>query len=242
MGRLRRASTALAGSVLFLLLSVAGSAAAADNVIAVPETGGEGMLRLTSSVYPLDLPPLSAGQSFSWQVGVVLDGPTSASATIQLQASGSLASGPGAYRITARSCPVQWQGTSGTDARMNCPAGQRRILSADSFSAAGTFSYPLGSFTTADAPWVLFTLERPGTSGPESGPDTGSDSGSLRFGIGVVAGGDEASSTPPGSPLTGPPGAPLADTGAKVLAWAAAGIGLVAAGAGMLAARRRRFP
>ena len=40
---------------------------------------------------------------------------------------------PGAYRITARSCPVQWQGTSGTDARMSCPAGQRRILTVDPF-------------------------------------------------------------------------------------------------------------
>ena len=188
------------------------------------------MLRLTSSVYPLDLPPLSGGETFSWQVGVVLDGPTSASATVQLQASGSLATGPGAYRITARSCREQWQGTSGTNARMNCPAGERRILSASSFSAAGTFSYPLGSFTTADAPWVLFTLERP-SSGLEP------DSGSLKFGIGVVAGGDETSATP----LTGPLGAPLANTGAQVLGWLGAGILLVAAGAGIVLARRRRF-
>lgn len=196
------------------------------------------MLRLTSSVYPLDLPPLSAGQSFSWQVGVVLDGPTSASATIQLQASGSLASGPGAYRITARSCPVQWQGTSGTDARMSCPAGPRRILSADSFSAAGTFSYPLGSFTTADAPWVRFTLEHPassntGSAGPESDAEPGADSGTLKFGIGVVAGGDETSA----APMTGP----LATTGAQILGYIGAGILLIAAGAGALLARRRRF-
>lgn len=189
------------------------------------------MLRLTSSVYPLDLPPLSAGESFSWQVGVVLDGPTSASATVQLQAAGSLASGPGAYRIKATSCPAQWQGTSGTKARMSCPAGERRVLSADSFSAAGTFSYPLGSFTTADAPWVLFTLERP-SPGPRSDPGLGHDAGTLKFGIGVVAGGDETSATP----LTGP----LATTGAQVLGFVGAGILLVAAGAGMLLARRRR--
>ncbi|MFJ5693923.1 hypothetical protein ACIP9X_08725 [Arthrobacter sp. NPDC093125] len=226
MGRPHRGSAALAGTALFMLLTGAGPAAAADDVIPVPETGGEGMLRLTSSVYPLDLPPLSGGQSFSWQVGVVLDGPTSASATVQLQASGSLASGPGAYRITARSCPVQWQGTSGTNARMICPTGERRILSADSFSAAGTFSYPLGSFTTADAPWVLFTLERPSTA-LESNP------GTLKFGIGVVAGGDETSATP----LTGP----LATTGAQILGYIGAGILLVAAGTGALLACRRRF-
>lgn len=196
------------------------------------------MLRLTSSVYPLDLPQLSAGQSFSWQVGVVLDGPTSASATVQLQASGSLASGPAAYRITARSCPAQWQGSSGTNARMSCPAGERRILSADSFSAAGTFSYPLGSFTTADAPWVLFTLEQPassnaGSADPAADPEPGPDSGTLKFGIGLVAGGDETSATP----LTGP----LATTGAQIFGYIGAGILLIAAGAGALLARRRRF-
>lgn len=193
------------------------------------------MLRLTSSVYPLDLPPLSPGQSFSWQVGVVLDGPTSASATVQLQASGSLATGPGAYRVTARSCPMQWQGTSGIDARMNCPGGGRRILSADSFSAAGTFSYPLGSFTTADAPWVLFTLERPTTMAPV--PEPGPDAATLKFGIGVVAGGDETSPTQLDAPLTGP----LATTGAQILGYIGAAILLVAAGAGVLLARRRRF-
>ena len=191
------------------------------------------MLRLTSSVYPLDLPPLSGGETFSWQVGVVLDGPTSASATVQLQASGSLATGPGAYRITARSCPVQWQGTSGTNARMNCPAGERRILSASSFSAAGTFSYPLGSFTTADAPWVLFTLERPSSRGIEPEPNVGT----LRFGIGIVAGGDETSATP----LAGPLASTLPTTGAQILGWLGAGILLVAAGTGALLARRRRF-
>jgi LPXTG-motif cell wall-anchored protein len=225
MGRPRRGSAALAGTVLFMLLSGAGTAAAADDVVPVPETGGEGMLRLTSSVYPLDLPLLSGGQSFSWQVGVVLDGPTSASATVQLQAAGSLAAGPGAYRITARSCPVQWLGTSGKNARMSCPAGERRVLSADSFSAAGTFSYPLGNFTTTDAPWVLFTLEHPGSAGLEPGPG----SGTLKFGIGVVAGGDESSTSP------------LAETGAQILSYIGAGIVLVAAGAGVLLARRRRF-
>ncbi|WP_307030379.1 hypothetical protein [Arthrobacter globiformis] len=208
-----------------MLLAGAGPAAAADAVLPVPETGGEGMLRLTSSVYPLDLPALSAGQSFSWQVGVVLDGPASASATVQLQAAGSLAAGPGAYRVSARSCPMQWQGTSGNNARLSCPAGERRILSADSFAAAGTFSYPLGSFTTADAPWVLFTLERPGSAGFEPGPDTGT----LKFGIGVVAGGDETSTQP------------LATTGAQILGYLGAGIVLAAAGAAVLLGRRRRF-
>ncbi|WP_457973941.1 hypothetical protein [Arthrobacter sp. D1-17] len=237
MGRLLCGSAALAVSVLFALLSGTGTAAAADNVIPVPETGREGMLRLTSSVYPLELPSLSAGQSFSWQVGVVLDGPISASATVQLQASGSLASGSEAYRITARSCPAQWQGSSGTNARMRCPSGERAIISANSFSAAGTFSYPLGSFTTADAPWVLFTLESRASSetgsGLEPGPEPGPGAGTLKFGIGVVAGGDESSATP----LTGP----LATTGAQILGYIGAGILLVAAGAGTLMARRRRF-
>jgi LPXTG-motif cell wall-anchored protein len=202
-------------------LSGAGTAAAADPVLPVPETGGEAMLRLTSSVYPLDIPHLTAGQSFSWQVGVVLDGPENASATVEVQATGSLAAGPDAYRITARSCPVQWQGTSGRDAAMTCRAEERPILAVSSFSAAGTLRYPLGSFTSADEPWVLFTLE-----GPRSG---GLSAGTLKFGIGVVAGGDESSRNP------------LARTGAEVLGYMGAGIALVAAGAGLLLARRRRL-
>ncbi|MFJ5699492.1 LPXTG cell wall anchor domain-containing protein [Arthrobacter sp. NPDC093139] len=221
MGRVHFRSPALAAAVLLLLLSGAGTAAAADPVLPVPETGGEAMLRLTSSVYPLDIPHLTAGQSFSWQVGVVLDGPEDASATVEVQATGSLAAGPDAYRITARSCPVQWQGTSGKDAAMSCPAEERRILAAESFSAAGTLSYPLGSFTAADEPWVLFTLE-----GPRS---AGLSAGTLKFGIGVVAGGDESSRHP------------LARTGAEVLGYMGAGIALVAAGAGLLLARRRRL-
>jgi LPXTG-motif cell wall-anchored protein len=221
VGRVPLRKRALAASVLLLLLFGADAAAAADPVLPLPETGGEGMLRLTSSVYPLDIPHLTAGQSFGWQVGVVLDGPESASATVEVQAAGSLAAGPDAYRITARSCPVQWQGTSGRDAAMSCPAEERPILAAESFSAAGTLRYPLGSFTAADEPWLLFTLEGP--------PSAGLDAGSLRFGIGVVAGGDESSRNP------------LARTGAEILGYVGAGIALVAAGAGVLLARRRRL-
>lgn len=221
MGRERCRSAVLAAAVLLLLQAGAG-AATADPVVPVPETGGEGMLRLTSSVYPLDIPPLSAGESFSWQVGVLLDGPKSASATLQVQAAGSLAEGPGAYRITARSCPVQWLGTSGRNASMSCPVAERRILAAESFSAAGPLSYPVGDFTARDAPWVLFSLERPPTAGPEAG--------TLNFGIGVVAGGGDE-----------PAGQPLAYTGADVLGYVAGGLALAAAGAGILLARRRRL-
>ena len=63
MGRLHVRGTALAGAVLFFqLLPGMDVANAADPVLPLPENGGEGMLRLTSSVYPLDIPPLSAGQ------------------------------------------------------------------------------------------------------------------------------------------------------------------------------------
>lgn len=225
MGRERRRSAVLAAAVLLLLqilLQAGAGTAAADPVVPVPETGGEGMLRLTSSVYPLDIPPLSAGESFSWQVGVLLDGPKSASATLQVQAAGSLAAGPDAYRITAHSCHVQWLGTSGRNAALSCPAAERRILAAENFSAAGTLSYPLGDFTARDAPWVLFTLERPPSAGPETG--------TLNFGIGVVAGGGDE-----------PAGQPLAYTGADLLGYVAGGLALVAAGAGILVGRRRRL-
>lgn len=217
---LRAGSTAL---FIFLSILVAGAspAAASDQVLPVPETGGLGLLRLTSSVYPLDLPPLAPGESFSWQIGVILDGPVSASATVQLLASGALASGPGAYRVTARSCPVQWRGTSGTNARLSCPGQEQPVLAADSFSAADSISYPLGSFTGSNEPWVLFNLERP--AGAASGAE------SLNFGIGVVAGGEETSS---GS---------LAATGTHILGFAAAGLVLAATGAAVLLSRRRRL-
>jgi hypothetical protein len=217
---LRAGSTAL---VIFLSILVAGAgpAAASDQVLPVPETGGQGLLRLTSSVYPLDLPPLAPGESFSWQIGVVLDGPASATASMQLMASGSLAAGPGAYRITARSCPVQWRGSSGTNARLSCPGQERAVLAATSFSAAGPIRYPLGSFTASNEPWVLFNLERPAAA--VSGAET------LKFGIGVVAGGEETSS---GS---------LAETGTHILGLAGAGLVLAGTGTAVLVSRRRRL-
>lgn len=141
-----------------------------------------------------------------------MDGPESATATVELQSSGSLSSGPGAYTITAESCPVQWSGASGKNATLSCGPGGRRILAADSFAAGGGVAYPLGRFTTADQPWVRFRLERPAQAAGASG--------TLAFGIGVVAGDGEAEPVP----------ADLSDTGVSVQPYLAAAAVLVGLG------------
>lgn len=213
--RQNRTSLRAAITAACVLLSLAGQSPvwAADPVWPVPQTGGEGMLLLTSSVYPLDIPFLGPGESFSWQVGAVLDGPESATATVELQGSGSLSSGPEAYTVTAQSCPVQWSGTSGKNATMLCGPGARQILAADTFSSGGSTAYPLGRFTNADQPWVLFRLERPATA-------TGAD-GTLAFGIGIVAGDGD----------TTPRAADLAVTGANIVAYLVGAAGLALLGA-----------
>ncbi|WP_066286548.1 hypothetical protein [Arthrobacter sp. B6] len=171
------------------------------------------MLRLTSSVYPLDIPSLGPGESFSWQVGAVLDGPESATATVELQGSGSLSAGPEAYTVTAQSCPVQWSGTSGRNATLLCGPGARQILAVDSFSSGGSTAYPLGRFTSTDHPWLLFRLERPATA-------AGAD-GTLAFGIGIVAGDGDRT----------PPAEDLSITGANVFPYLVGAAGLTLLGA-----------
>lgn len=222
MRALHRAE-ALAAACLFLSLIGHNQAFAADPALPVPQTGKDGMLRLTSSVYPLDIPYLGPGDSFSWQVGAVLDGPDSATAALELQGSGSLSSGPDAYAITAHSCPVQWTGTSGKNATLLCSAGAKQIVAVDNFGSGGGMAYPLGRFTTVDQPWVLFRLERPaGAAGAD---------GTLAFGIGIVAGDDDAGTSPP---------VDLAVTGMNVLPYLAGAGGLTLAGTLLVRAVRRR--
>ena len=222
MRALRRA-VVLAAACLVLSLMGQNQALAADPALPVPQTGGDGMLRLTSSVYPLDIPQLGPGDSFSWQVGAVLDGPPSATATLELQGSGSLAAGPDAYSITAHSCPVQWTGTSGKNATLLCGPGARQIAAVDSFESGGGVAYPLGRFTTADQPWVLFRLERPAGA-------TGTD-GTLAFGIGIVAGDDDGGTSPPSD---------LAVTGMNVLPYLAGAAGFALMGTLLIRAVRRQ--
>ena len=216
-------AVALAAACLVLSLMGQNQALAADPALPVPQTGKDGMLRLTSSVYPLDIPHLGPGESFSWQVGAVLDGPDSATATLELQGSGSLSAGPDAYSITAQSCPVQWTGTSGKNATLLCRPGARQIAAADSFGSGGGVAYPLGRFTTADQPWVLFRLERPaGAAGAD---------GTLAFGIGIVAGDDDGGTRPPPD---------LAVTGMNILPYLAGAAGFTLIGTVLLRAGRRK--
>ncbi|WP_247040685.1 hypothetical protein [Arthrobacter rhizosphaerae] len=222
MRGLRRA-TALAAACLVLSLTGQNQAFAADPALPVPQTGKDAMLRLTSSVYPLDIPYLGPGESFSWQVGAVLDGPDSATATLELQGSGSLSAGPEAYSVTAQSCPVQWTGTSGKNAALSCGSGAKQIVAAENFGDSGGVAYPLGRFTTADQPWVLFRLERPvGAAGTD---------GTLAFGIGIVAGDDDGGTRPPSD---------LAITGMHFLPYLAGAVGFALIGALLIRAARRK--
>lgn len=216
-------AVALAAACLVLSLMGQNHALAADPALPVPQTGKDGMLRLTSSVYPLDIPNLGPGESFSWQVGAVLDGPDSATATLELQGSGSLSAGPDAYSITAQSCPVQWTGTSGKNATLWCGPGAKQIVAVDSFGSGGGVAYPLGRFTTAEQPWVLFRLERPA--------DAAGADGTLLFGIGIVAGDDDGGTRPPPD---------LAVTGMNVLPYLAGAAGFALIGTGLIRAVRRK--
>lgn len=216
-------TVALTAACLVLSFTGQNQAMAADQALPVPQTGKDGMLRLTSSVYPLDIPYLGPGESFSWQVGAVLDGPDSATATLELQGSGSLSAGPDAYAITAQSCPVQWTGTSGKNAMLLCGPGAKQIAAVDSFGSGGGVAYQLGRFTTADQPWVLFRLERPaGAAGTD---------GTLAFGIGIVAGDDDGGTRPPSD---------LAVTGMNVLPYVAGAAGFALLGTVLIRAVRRK--
>jgi len=217
-----------AGVVAVLLVCAPPGAAVADEqLIPVPETGVNGFLSLSSSVYPLTLPVLSAGESFSWQLGISLDQPSGGS-TLQVTADGEIA-GTDTYVVSVDECDVPWQGSSGLDGDLRCPIGSTpRIAPVTLVEHRQDVLVPLRDLRSGTPLHLRFVLSRPVDS--QDPPDT-----ALTLGIGVTAAGNDHAVVPPGQR----PPAPLANTGAAVLQGLLAGGGLLLLGAAVVAAVRR---
>lgn len=217
-----------AGVIAVLLATAAPGAAVADEpLVPVPETGAAGFLSLSSSMYPLALPALQAGESFSWQIGISVDQPSGES-TLQVTADGGLA-GTGTYLVSVDECDVAWQGSSGLGGDLRCPIGSTpRIAPVTLAEHRQDVLVPLRDLRGGPSPYLRFILSRP--AGSQDPPDT-----SLTLGIGVTAAGIDDAVTPPGQR----PPAPLANTGTAVLQGLLAGCGLLLLGAAAVAAGRR---
>lgn len=220
--------TAAAGVAAVLLTGAAPATAVADDqLVPVPETGASGLLSLSSSVYPLVLPALGAGESFSWQIGVSVDQPNAAAA-LQLTADGEIA-GTGTYIVAVDECDLPWQGSSGLGGTLQCPVGSTsRIAAVTMVEHRQDVVVPLRDVQVGTPSYLRFVLSRPAGS-QDPGDAT------LALGIGITAGGDDGGATPPGQPRA----LPLANTGAVVLQGVFAGGSLLLLGAALAAAVRR---
>ncbi|KIC67735.1 hypothetical protein RM50_06945 [Pseudarthrobacter phenanthrenivorans] len=216
------------GVIAVLLATAAPVAAVADEpLVPVPETGAAGFLSLSSSVYPLALPALQAGESFTWQIGISVDQPSGQS-TLQLTADGGIA-GTNTYLVSVDECDVQWQGSSGLGGDLRCPtASTPRIAPVALAEHRQDVLVPLRDLRGGTSPYLRFILSRPG--GSQDPRDT-----SLTLGIGVTAAGNDDAVSPPAQR----PPVPLANTGAAVLQGLLAGSGLLLLGAAAVAAGRR---
>lgn len=225
--RFRRAASA-AGVAAFLLTGAApGSALADEELFPVPETGAAGLLSLSSSVYPLVLPALEAGESFSWQIGVSVDQPNGES-TLQLTADGEIA-GTETYVVAVDECDMPWQGSSGLGGALSCPMGSTsRIAAVTLVEHRPDVIIPLRDVQEDTGSYLRFVLSR-----PPSSPDP--QDATLALGIGITAAGNDDGGGPPGQR----PAGPLANTGAAVLQGLFAGGGFLLLGLAVVAAGRR---
>ena len=189
-----------AGFALALTVVAAGpgTALAAEDLVPVPETGAPGLLSLSSSVYPLTLPVLEPGGSFSWQIGLTMTEPTAAS-MLQVTAGGEMA-GTDRYVVAVEECAVRWQGTSGLNGSLSCPSGSISKIAPTTLAALRQdVQVPLSDLRAGTASFLRFTLSRPASSAESGGT-------SLMLGIGVSAMGESAggASFPDPDPSPGP--------------------------------------
>ncbi|MGR0160874.1 LPXTG cell wall anchor domain-containing protein [Paenarthrobacter nitroguajacolicus] len=228
---------AVACTAVVCAMTFALPAEAAEQLIPVPENGTPGLLRLSSSVYPLEFPALAAGDSFAWQIGLSLAKPQ-ATSTLQLTASGGLA-GAGGYVIAVDECASPWEGSSGLNQQLECPPGSTPRIAATTLQAWNqTVRIPLRDLRAGTSPYLRFTLSKPADSPPLEGA-------ALTLGIGITAMGDDDAGSGPSLPpvANGDTPAeerePLGDTGASSLSALFAGGGLLLLGAALLATMKR---
>lgn len=189
----RQSLTALAAAYL-CMLSLGGAATAfadpgmpathtKEPMQDVPETGMPGLLSLSSSVLPLQVPWLAPGDSFSWQIGLHLRDQPIADAGLEFIPSGGLIHPGTGYRFTAQYCPTQWLGRSGINTHLSCPSGGSTLIAKDLLQIDPAAEMALGELSAHGSPHVLFTL---------SLPEEAASSGSFTFALGFTAMGDEA--------------------------------------------------
>ncbi|WP_459792145.1 hypothetical protein [Arthrobacter sp. AD-310] len=221
-----RRTAGAAGVAAVLLAGATPVAAVADeHMFPVPETGTAGLLSLSSSIFPLVIPPLQAGEAFSWQIGVSVDQPNGES-TLQLTADGEIA-GTETYVVAVDECDLPWQGSSGLGGALSCPEGSTsRIVAVTLVEHRPDDVIPLRDVQEDAGSYLRFVLSR-----PPSSPDP--EDATLALGIGITAGGADGGGTPGQRPAV-----PLADTGAAVRQGLFAGGGLLLLGAAVVAAMR----
>jgi hypothetical protein len=147
----------------------------------VPETGQAGLLSLTSSVIPLQIPWLERGDSFSWQIGLHLKDQPFAGGSLEFVPDGGLThEGPG-YELTAQRCKTQWIGQSGINSMLSCPTGASTVMTGTIAHLDPADRIRIGDVTSDESPHILFTLSLPedGASSP------------FTFGLGFSVLGDE---------------------------------------------------
>ncbi|MBM9466030.1 hypothetical protein [Nakamurella leprariae] len=189
----RRVAGALA-ITMTLALGIADPAAADAVFVPIPETGADGELMLGSSLYPLDIPSLSPGQSFSWQIRAsVSDEVDIGSLEMEVDASGSRAVDDDGYFLTLEVCDQPWLSVDGLNATPACPGARteavRRVSLAEHTGEDGVDLPPVAPDRPA---YVAFVLDLPGDSAQRP------DEGKLDLSIRVTAEGDDPQDT--GSP------------------------------------------
>lgn len=184
-----------------------------EPMLEVPETGHPGLLGLTSSVHPLEIPWLEAGDTFSWQIGLHLTEQSLADGSLEFIPYEGLIDVTTDYRLTALRCETQWTGQSGSGRELSCSSKTTTLLVDHPLRLGPTAHIPFGDVPAAGSPHILFTL---------SVPEKAAVAGPFTFALGFTVSGDEAARQPD-----------LPVTGFAIAGALAAGVMLL--GAGLLA-------
>jgi LPXTG-motif cell wall-anchored protein len=212
-----RAGSVMAAMALCLGPASGASAAPADDgepMVQVAENGRPGLLSLTSSVFPLTIPALSPGESFSWQIGLHLTDQPAAGGSLEFIPHGALMQPEAGYVLTAQGCETQWTGQSGTGSQLGCTTGARALVTEVALEHGPTARIPVGNITVGTSPHILFTLTRSKGSAIAA-PYT--------FALGFTVMGDDQMRDSNALPSTG-----AATTGLLAAAGALAGAGAIA--------------
>ena len=216
--------------------------AAADSLpmTPVPTTGASGPLSLRTAVWPLVIPSLAPGESFSWQLGAALTGVDRGELSLGVVSGGSRATDPDGYLIDVQACPHPWASADGMGTTPTCPDGGTPVLARQPLAQLpADLASPIGTMSP-EQPWYLsVTLALANSSRQD--PRTGS----LVIGLQVMAMGDD------GTPLGGSgigtgsdPGAGAAGvlgwTGLDVWSMVGWGVGAVVVGLLLATAGRAR--